>query len=74
MIKPISKKPRPKIEGVDVLLTIKTRARIVSDHFRRSPGGDEYTYTGNTNMIDDLRDALDHYDEQYEHIDELDDE
>lgn len=53
-------------QALELLHRIRIAARTVSDHMKRSAGGDEYAFRGSTNMIDDLQAALDEYDLQYE--------
>lgn len=45
-------------ERIALLKTVFDVAATIAIYFRKSPGGDQYTYDGSTNHIDDLKDAV----------------
>jgi hypothetical protein len=53
---------RKKVAGLETknakLEEVRAFAQLVADEFELSPGGDLYQFTGSTNNIDGLRDAL----------------
>lgn len=51
-------------------IDLHTAAQIVADHFRSTPGGDAFRWTGNMNSVEMLRQELDLH-ETNEKFDEL---
>lgn len=45
---------------------IRHTARMISDKMQKSPGGDQYTFTGSTNLVDNLREALSEFDWEHD--------
>jgi len=45
-------------ERLAALEKIRQAANFVCEGFRPAPGGDAYEYSGSSNHVDDLRDAL----------------
>lgn len=49
------------VERFKALMRIRSAAKTLMLFMKVSPGGDEYTYTGSMNLVEDLQTAMDEY-------------